>query len=1264
MNINVNEKTYVLNEETILKIKNLMNLIIAANNKPELIEKLIDLEKDEINLISNLLEILSDFDNCILNLTPIQNLYILIYIKNTLPKYKMKPKMKNVSYLEEKILRGIKFYLNLNFEKDNDNIFDKIKKIYAEIIPNLFDFTLVVEHPKNFLMNIYNNIFLPYLNNPNTITDSNNFLIKFIFVYENFSRIYLIYIYKNEEISFIFKKYCQILNMCYKDINDITPEKRGNIINQCIISFSKTTALSLDHFIKTQIFYVSSKLTDNTKKEQRFNFLDNKYIFDFINYCFYLDGNDNNFSFGLEYANQNEKNFEFILCKGKGVLIELLTIIIKKLSKFEIFKDNEFNSKILKFFCNTVEYLIKYYQKGDYPREKAMNNSQEITQLSTIVKIISFIEEIIGNNIYHELIETNNFLINSSNKYEKYSDIFKYIIVPNLLRTDLEKAYFDFHKDDYIKNLLDMVQNCQIKLPKQQSIKLLMTMCENIDEFISYIVHVYIYILKNISLNNNTKGNSSNEKIEPKYENLYYFLTKNIDTFNLFEQALQVLCSLYYIYWDKSNLSDFFCDEIDIINFILLKITDPFLKSKLCLFYSLSLEILFHNDEEVLSKSFDDSINFIFECIFTQIPSLQKTAFYCLNQIIFNNYLKKFCITSIRIYILKIINYFNIKENLIGLEDEFNDFLKGIVKEYIYDLDDSAVQLFELFWNKFYAILSNNLSGNKNSINSGVLKDRTKEVNEATEISKQINIIKNFTKMISNKNIEVKNNIYEKILSLFPDLKSYIHTDFEEEILELIIKIILDIKLLPDSFFQYFINYLDCFNNNDIRMEEYHIDFFFRCIQCFKINLVLNNNIKEMIIKLISIRLMNKKRSIPLTKIFAEHYIYCDLGLCFELHFFNDLTKENIIELISLFYQRMEKIPNNDFYLNVKLCLNIFILLLKVDDYDIFDEIFLVNKKVNLYMFLNKVISFFPVYKLSLVEQQIIAIFCSTIIRYLLLKQKNNQDVLICDKIDSKIIGNNYEKIYFHIFNINLKIMRLIKTKSSNILEKIEKEEEMRNIKFAEKKFIINPDEIKTKNSKECFKKNQDMEYPEREPHDKSIINKNFIKNDENDDNNSIDYFSNEDEFLIIEEYNKQFNNENSDNNDNFNNENMNPDYEDDDEDKENEDDEDDRDQDFLSLKNNYKNSFLKYYQEFANEKLVLNLKQINEFKLFEIMMKDIELNDINILNGILDQVSKSERGKGKELLSLIEKYKGIQKIFFQNKNVFSYRKILKIKRK
>ena len=119
MNINENIKSDNLKEETIekIKIKNLINLIISANENRELIYKLIELEKNEIELISNLLEILSDFNDCLLNLTPTQNLYILIYIKNTLPKYKAKPKMKQIKFLEDKIMKGIKFYLNYIIQK-------------------------------------------------------------------------------------------------------------------------------------------------------------------------------------------------------------------------------------------------------------------------------------------------------------------------------------------------------------------------------------------------------------------------------------------------------------------------------------------------------------------------------------------------------------------------------------------------------------------------------------------------------------------------------------------------------------------------------------------------------------------------------------------------------------------------------------------------------------------------------------------------------------------------------------------------------------------------------------------------------------------------------------------------------------------------------------------------------------------------------------------------------------------------------------------
>ena len=173
MNINENTKTYVLKKENIEKVKNLINLIISAKENPEIIYNLIEQEKNEIELMSNLLEILSDFNNCLLNLTPIQNLYILIYIKNTLPKYKAKPKMKQIEFLDEKILIGIKFYLNFDFSKNYsiDNTFEKIKKMFDEIIPYLFELIVVMEKPKVFLSNIYNNIILPNLNN-----SCNNFI--------------------------------------------------------------------------------------------------------------------------------------------------------------------------------------------------------------------------------------------------------------------------------------------------------------------------------------------------------------------------------------------------------------------------------------------------------------------------------------------------------------------------------------------------------------------------------------------------------------------------------------------------------------------------------------------------------------------------------------------------------------------------------------------------------------------------------------------------------------------------------------------------------------------------------------------------------------------------------------------------------------------------------------------------------------------------------------------------------------------------------
>ena len=71
-------------------------------------------------------------------------------------------------------------------------------------------------------------------------------------------------------------------------------------------------------------------------------------------------------------------------------------------------------------------------------------------------------------------------------------------------------------------------------------------------------------------------------------------------------------------------------------------------------------------------------------------------------------------------------------------------------------------------------------------------------------------------------------------------------------------------------------------------------------------------------------------------------------------------------------------------------------------------------------------------------------------------------------------------------------------------------------------------------------------------------------------------------------------------------------------------------------MKKDTQNSFSNYYNKFANEKLVVSLREINEFKLFELMMKDLELNDNNTLKNIYEKISRTY---GNEKLELIEKY-------------------------
>ena len=273
----------------------------------------------------------------------------------------------------------------------------------------------------------------------------------------------------------------------------------------------------------------------------------------------------------------------------------------------------------------------------------------------------------------------------------------------------------------------------------------------------------------------------------------------------------------------------------------------------------------------------------------------------------------------------------------------------------------------------------------------------------------------------------------------------------------------------------------------------------------------------------------------------------------------------------------------------------------------------------------------------------------------MIIKQKNNQKILIND--DKYLKDIDTQKIFYHIFNLNLTQLNILKTKSICMLNKSQMKEDELIHKNQNKEIIFDLYSVNNNNKdSNNFKKNTKMIYNERKPHNESIIKKYDYSNNEN----LIDYKATEDDFLINDDkYDDKDDVKNDDENmDPFEYDDENENENDDNNEDENNNCDDDRDEEFLTNKNECKNNFNYYFNKFANEELVVYLRQINEFHLFEIMMKDIEVNDTNFLNLILNQIKTSQ---GENKLELIQQFKGIQKIEFKSRNIFSYRKIVKI---
>lgn len=1268
-------------------IKIIIEANISAGKEDHLIKlQLLDgLEKTPIAFTEKILDILCRCDTFIFPLEYMNRLEVIIYIKNWLNSNSKCKDLSNITNIKSKILSFLSFYLNQSFLTPDSFTYEKkIRQFFEDITSSLFKIVSSFDEPNQFLNHIFNQILKSKFdlmnnninNNNNNVNNNHNEFIneeqieKCIIIFENISLTFLNFTNNQNEIGFILDFYSFIIQYSetivktkmneiidnissYNNNNDINLRK--NIMNkiendickvlvQSNYSFCKTAMKLFDFF--TQNYIYTYKLYDDLDKYISESFLENEKFLFFLSNCLtlyydpirkdfikdhitYIQPLNINLNIELEdpkviFAN----TFNITFAKTKGLILELLSIILHKLYCFKLhLKFPKLSSALSIITKSLLISLISSYNTNYFPIEKVNNHKEEISNLLLVVKAYIYLENTIKASNGDSVI------------FEYRFDILQYIIIPSILKSPLEEHCFKNEPEEYVKTMLDVCHLCSEKMPRQKALKLLMCMCDELEGFFNYVVDLYIKVL-------NTICKTRYDGKIPDDDRIYKFLTEKLDEKSLFDQSMLIFSVISYLFPEKTKMKDYFEDNINILNSYLIKVNNDYLKSKLVAFYMYNLDDLFHNQTEITSKSFEDSLGFIFECVLSvDCPSLAMFSLNALNSVIFDDSLKKFCINQVKIYATKIINSSKVS-NMTYYENDLNVFIKGILENYLIYLDQDCPLLIEHFWNEFEKNLDQAI---KDFVQySYKEKIPLSEKKDTSYLASSFNIMTTLLKLIADKGAEVKNFIYQKILRLLNSLGNFFKWEYEENLLNIITMVFNDVKLLPPNYTEQFENYLNIINlsyenknmNIDPKLESYHISFIFSFLKCIKKEQIIECKFKEKLFELTFSKLfiIPKKKSVQ--EIITDHFIYVNFLIVQLTFFYNELTEGDIQLVLTNLIKRLNTQPNNDLSLSVKIYIAVFILILKMEDLKDLD-------KIQLEPFLVKMLSTFPLNELSVKEHEIIAINICSIIRKLL------------EMSFQTSMGNLTEKDE----NFFQRMISLLIDELHLILKKTKENSQLRRMR------IFNCTDEDNDYDKEFYEQyedfveelgNEEYSFKNRREHINNKLQEKIClpcMDSSNDENISDDYEADKENKENIQKEDDDYSNSEDilSNNDFF--------YKDDsDEEKDNSNSNDNKDDEFIIKATTLKFKFEEYYNKYADLSLKIQLNKINPFEMLHLMLKDIEANNQNLLNKIYQSLDKKKQNNLRNYIQ----YKKIS-INIDNKGtnqIYIYRKVLSIKKK
>ena len=702
-----------------------------------------------------------------------QNLFShLIQIFNFIKKNTLSKELNNAFII---------FIRNSIINKKNSNLLSK--ENYIELIMLIINIIVDPEYPSQCLREM-NKIFEEIIDNKEFIKDK-TFMKNFINLFASKLKIGLIQVHSYKSIAYIFENIlgsncidesnCQyfvdiVLNCTEEMLNKII-NILGEIDVNKIGNNNVEIKNNIQYYLETVKIIYELVLLISIMSQNQFNNFD-KFSDKLMNYFF---------DTGIKMLTINYPQLNEAIMKMKTKILRYINSIVLNIP----LKISSKDKKMIEQHKNLITFCIESLKSQNFFIFNNDNSSQKTLIEKFDIQVIIYLYKMIFDSTFSK--DLSKYLSNIT-----YGIIFPLLISSEEEISNLEN---DPYGNNYANFIYDLVNKKSLKQLKTTLSKFISIGCKNNEKYLQFLICYTIDIIQLCI------GIEQNKILEPSLINQSdtFIFNQKINEVNKVEVSFLVLCIIYKIISKKGNKINYYKVIFTFFQNNFKKVMEKFIKNsivkqRICLFLSLYIKDFIEINIDL--NLFKDICEFLFFNIFNEKEHIaQYESFEAITKILTNKNFKN----EITSYLSK--KYY--EQILSFAQTCSNPVFFDMLSEIVYSIDDLD-NLQDLLENLFVRIKKEILGVVPRRVStsnySEVMMQQEKTVTKTDYrliISKCFSVLHKIFK--NEKLIITKFNEIEKFIEpLMKYMKTPNKIDFDDDLIDIIIRIIRALKYLPN----------------------------------------------------------------------------------------------------------------------------------------------------------------------------------------------------------------------------------------------------------------------------------------------------------------------------------------------------------------------------------------------------------------------------------------------------------------------------------